>query len=71
VRPINETLVLAGVAIVVLLSRRREAIAVIALGLAAILASVLPGLEWPPAAASVLRRAGDILIFSALTWVSA
>jgi hypothetical protein len=63
VRPINETMVLAVVAIVVLLSRRREAIAVIVLGLAAILASALPGLEWPPAAASVLRRGGDILIF--------
>ena len=71
VRSINETMVLAVVAIVVLLSRRREAIAVIVLGSAAILASVLPGLGWPPAAASMLRRGGDILIFSALTWVVA
>jgi hypothetical protein len=69
-RPINETMVLAVVAIV-LLSRRREAIAVIVLGLAAILASALPGLGWPPAAASMFRRGGDILIFSALTWVVA
>jgi hypothetical protein len=45
VRPINETMVLAVVAIVVLLSRRRGATAVIVLGLAAILASVLPGLD--------------------------
>jgi hypothetical protein len=69
VRLINETMVLALVAIVVLLSRRREAIAVIVLGLAAILASASPGLGWPPAAASVLRSGGDILIFSSLTWV--
>jgi hypothetical protein len=53
---------------VVLLSRRREAIAVIVLGLAAILAGALPGLGWPPATASVLRRGADMLIFSALTW---
>ena len=70
-RLINETVVLAVVAIVVLLSRRREAIAVIVLGLAAILASASPGLGWPPAAASVLRSGGDILIFSSLTWVVA
>ena len=65
-------MVLAVVAVVVLLSRRRDAIATIVLGLIAILASAWPGLAWPPAAvASVLRRGGDILIFSALTWVVA
>jgi len=72
VRALNETMVLAVVAVVVLLSRRRDAIATIVLGLVAILASAWPGLAWPPAAiASVLRRGGDILIFSALTWVVA
>ena len=72
VRALNEAMVLAVVAVVVLLSRRRDAIATIVLGLVAILASAWPGLAWPPAAiASVLRRGGDILIFSALTWVVA
>jgi Ion channel len=68
-RPINETVVLAVVLIVVVLSHRRGAIAVVLLGLAAILASVSPGSEWSQVEASVLHRGGDILIFSALTWV--
>jgi hypothetical protein len=68
-RPIIETMVLAVVVIVVLLSHRRGSIAVILLGLAATFASVPLGPEWPPVAATVLHRGGNILVFSALTWV--
>jgi hypothetical protein len=68
-RPIIETMVLAVVVIVVMLSHRRGAIAVILLGLAATLASRLFGPEWPPVATSALRYGGNILSFSALTWV--
>ena len=68
-RPIIETMVMAVVAIVVMLSHSRAAIVVIALGLAANLASVSPVLGWPSVAASVLRHGGNILTFLALTWV--
>jgi hypothetical protein len=70
-RPIIQTMVLAVVVIVGLLSHRRGAIAAILLGLAATLASISLGSGWPPVAATVLRRGGDILTFSALTWVVA
>ena len=66
-KPIIQTMMLAVVVVVGMLSRRPGAIAVILLGLAAILAGVWPGPEWSPLAASVLRRGGDILTFSALT----
>jgi Ion channel len=68
-RPIIETMMLAVVLIVGMLSHRRGAIAAILLGLAAISASVSHGSEWPPALTSALRRGGNILTFSALTWV--
>jgi len=68
-RPIIDTMVLAVVVMVVMLSHRRGAIAAIASGLAAVLASILPGSEWSPVAVSVLRRGGNILTFCALTWV--
>lgn len=68
-RAVVETLVLAVLALVVVLSHRRGAIVSILLGLAAMLASHSLGSEWSPAAASVLRRGGNILTFSALTWV--
>ncbi len=68
-RPVVETLVLA--VIVVMLSHRRGAIAAILLGLAAVLSSFFFGTEWPPVAASVLRRGGNALTFLALTWVVA
>jgi hypothetical protein len=66
-RPIVETMVLAVVVIVVMLSHRRGAMAAILPGLAAMLASILLGSEWPPVAVSVLRRGGNILTFSPLT----
>jgi Ion channel len=68
-RPIIESMVFAVVVIVVMLSRRRGAIAVILLGLAARLASFPVGREWSPVAVLVLHRGGNILAFSALTWV--
>jgi hypothetical protein len=68
-RPIIESMVLAVVLIVVMLSRRRGAIAVILLGLAARLAGFPLSREWSPFAALILERGGNILAFSALTWV--
>jgi len=68
-RPIIEAMVLAVVLIVAVLSRRRGAIGLILLGLAATLAGFLLGPQWPPVAVMVLRRGGNILAFSALTWV--
>ena len=70
-RPVAETLVLAVLAIVVVLSHRRGAIVAILLGLAAVLASLSFGTGWSPVIASVLRRGGNVLMFSALTWVVA
>ena len=64
-----ETMVLAVVMIVGMLSHRRGAIAAILLGLAAILAAVSLGSKSPPPIASILRRGGDILTFLALSWV--
>jgi len=66
-RPIGETLVLAVLMIVVLLSQRPGAIGAILLGLAATLASLAFRPEWSPVAASVCRRGGNMLTFSALT----
>jgi hypothetical protein len=47
------------------------AIVLVLLGLAGIAASFLPSAEWSAASSIVLRRGGDILAFSALTWVVA
>ena len=68
-RPIIESMVLAMVLIVAVLSRRRGAMGLILLGLAATLASFLLSPQWPPVAVMVLRRGGNVLAFSALTWV--
>jgi hypothetical protein len=68
-RAINDTLVLAVLVIVVMLSYRWGAILLILLGLAAMAASLLLGTEWSPVSITALRRGGDILVFSALTWV--
>jgi hypothetical protein len=70
-RPVAETLVLAVLVIVVILSYRRGAIVAILLGLAAVLASLSFGAEWSPVVASVLHRGGNALTFLALTWVVA
>ena len=68
-RAVADTLVLAVLVIVVMLSHRWHAIILILLGLAATAASILLSGEWSPVSTTVLRRGGDILAFSALTWV--
>jgi hypothetical protein len=70
-RPVAQILLLAVVAIVVMLSHRGGAIFLMILGLAVTLGSLSP---WPglsPLATGVLNRGGEILTFSALTWVVA
>ena len=68
-KPIVLTMVLVVVVILVMLSQRRGAIVALLLGLAGTFASFSLGSEWSPVAASVLRHGGNILTFSALTWV--
>jgi ion channel len=68
-RAVADALVLTLLAIVVLLSHRPSAIISIALGLAAIIASLVFGTQAPPATATLLRRGGNIIAFSALAWV--
>ena len=68
---VNSTLVLAVLVIVVMLSPRPGAVILILLGLAATAASFLISAEWSPVSTTVLRRGGEILAFSALTWVVA
>src|SRR5262249_8737410 len=63
------TLVLAVIAIVVMLSLRWTAIILILLGLRAIFASFVISAEASPTSVIILRRGGDILTFSSLTWV--
>jgi hypothetical protein len=70
-RVVADTLVLTVLAIVVVLSHRWTAITLILLGLAGIVVSLLLRGELSPVATIVLRRGGDILAFSALTWVIA
>ena len=70
-RQTGEVLVLVLVVIVVMLSRNRGAIALILLGMAATLASFSFEQELSPVTASVLRRGGDIVSFSTLSWVVA
>jgi len=66
---VANTLVLAMIAIVVMLSLRWSAIILILLGLAAIIASFVISTEASPISVIMLRRGGDILTFSSLTWV--
>ena len=70
-RTVGETLVLAVVLILVMLSHRRGAIVMILIGLAATLTNFLLGHELSPVAASALGRGGNILTFTALSWVVA
>lgn len=62
---------LAVLAIVVTLSHRRGSMVAIVLGLAATLAGISLGPETSSFTASLLRHGGNILTFSALTWVVA
>ena len=68
---VGDTLILLVIAIVVMLSLRWNAIILILLGLAAHFASVVGNAEASPISVATLRRGGDILTFSALTWVVA
>jgi hypothetical protein len=70
-RAVADTLVLGALAIVVMLSQKWAAIIVILLGLAATVASFPLSVEWSPVSATILRRAGSTLAFSALIWVVA
>jgi hypothetical protein len=66
---VADTLVLAMIAIVVMLSLRWSAIILILLGLATIIASFVVSAEASPILVIMLRRGGDILTFASLTWV--
>jgi hypothetical protein len=66
---VADTLVLAVIAIVVMLSLRWSAIILILLGLAAIIASFVISVEASPTLVIMLRRGGDILMFSSVAWV--
>ena len=68
---VGNTLILLVIAIVVMLSLRWNAIILILLGLAAHFASVVVNAEASLISVATLRRGGDILTFSALTWVVA
>jgi len=70
-REVADTLVLAVLVMVVLLSHRWYAILLILLGLAAIGASLMLDQEWTLVPAGLLHRAGDIIAFLALAWVVA
>ena len=70
-RVVADTLVLAALAIVAMLSQRWDAIVLILLGLAATGASFLLSGEWSPVSTIVLRGSGNILAFCALTWTVA
>jgi hypothetical protein len=68
---VADTLVLAVLIIVVLLSQKWGAIFLILVGLAATAASYLPSEGWSSISIAMFRRGGHILVFSALTWVVA
>jgi hypothetical protein len=70
-RAVADTLVLAVLIIIVMLSHRWSAIILILLGLATVVASFLLSGGSSPASTASLHRVGDILAFSALTWVVA
>ena len=70
-RGVADILVLALVFIVVALSYRHGATLLIAAGVAATGAGFFLGPDWPPPVAGVVRRGGNILVFSSLTWVVA
>src|SRR6516225_7095282 len=60
-RMVADTLVLAVLAIVVMLSRKWGAIVVILLGLAAYVASFLPTGEWSSVSSTIARHGGEML----------
>ena len=70
-RTVADTLVLAFLVIVVMLSHKSGAIVLILLGLAATAASFLRTGVWSPVSETIARHGGEILAFSALVWVVA
>jgi hypothetical protein len=68
-RWIADTVLLAFLAIVVTLSHHRGAMVVILLGFAAVVADLVAGAGWSETATTLIRRGGDIVLFSALAWV--
>jgi hypothetical protein len=70
-RAIANTLVLAVLVIVVMLSPRPGAIILILLGLATTATSLVLSAEWSVVSTIALRHGGEILAFSALIWVVA
>jgi hypothetical protein len=68
---VAETLLLSVLVIVVLLSQQLGATLMILLGLAAVAVSLVLSRGSSPALSTALHRGGDILTFSALTWVVA
>lgn len=70
-RAIADTLVLAVLVIVVMLSQKWGAVILILLGLVATVASFPLSGDWSPVSGTMLRRGGEILSFSALSWVIA
>jgi Ion channel len=70
-RRVGESLVLAVVLIVVLVSHRRGAIFAIGLGLGATFVSLWLRPELTPVSESLFSRGGSILTFLALSWVVA
>ena len=70
-RLIIDTMFLAVIVVVGVLSQRPGAIAAILLGMAAVEASVWLGSQWPQLAAILLLRGGNVVTFTALTWVVA
>jgi hypothetical protein len=70
-RAVADTLVLAVLVIIVMLSQRWDAIIIILIGLAATAASFLLNGPASPVLTTVLRHGGGILAFSTLIWVVA
>jgi hypothetical protein len=66
---VADTLVLVVIVVVVMLSLKWSAIVLILLGLAATIASFVISTDASPISVILLRRGGDILTFSSLTWV--
>ena len=70
-RAVADTLVLTVLVVVVMLSPRPGPVILIVLGVAATVASFPLSMNWSSVSATMLPRAGEILTFSALTWVVA
>jgi hypothetical protein len=70
-RQVADTLLFSGLLIVVMLSRQWGAITMLLLGSSAVVGSLLLGVAQPSISATMLHRGGDMLAFSALTWVVA